>query len=209
MTTEPGARGGAEESREAVAGSGGIDAGPPPEPEEKRLMAILHLGMLLWATAAIAIMVSAFGNGETGPLAPSSAPSLAADAATLRDVTTESNARSVDGSQRLMASTVIEGMAIYDRRGVRLGSVSALVLDLRSGQVAYAVLSLGGLPGSGDTRYPVPWKALAYDADRGGYVAELDKNRLQGAPCYPAGETPDWGNPAFGRRIDGFYGFSI
>jgi len=40
----------------------------------------------------------------------------------------------------------------------------------RSGQVAYAVMSFGGLFGLGEKQYPLPWNELTYDTSRGGYV---------------------------------------
>jgi hypothetical protein len=41
---------------------------------------------------------------------------------------------------------------------------------------------------------------------QGGYVVDLDKDRLQGAPSYSSREAPDWGDPGYGRRIDDYHG---
>ena len=51
-----------------------------------------------------------------------------------------------------------------------------------------------------------PWRALTYDTGQGGYVVDLDKDRLRGAPSYTGSEAPDWRDPAYGRRIDDYYG---
>jgi sporulation protein YlmC with PRC-barrel domain len=111
-----------------------------------------------------------------------------------------------DETDRLIASDKVEGTAVYNRRGERLGSIYNFMVDKRSGQVAYAVLSFGGFLGIGDSYYPLPWKALTYDTGQGGYVVDLDKSRLEGAPSYAPSEIPDWGDPSFGRRIDDYYG---
>jgi hypothetical protein len=108
-------------------------------------------------------------------------------------------------TDRLIASDKVEGTAVYNRQNERLGSVYNFMVDKRSGQVAYAVLSFGGFLGIGDSYYPLPWKALSYDTKMGGYVVDLDKDRLQGAPSYAA-EAADWNDPAYGRRIDEYYG---
>jgi hypothetical protein len=42
------------------------------------------------------------------------------------------------------------------------------MIDKRSGQVQYAVLSFGGFLGIGDDYYPLPWQSLTYDESLGG-----------------------------------------
>jgi sporulation protein YlmC with PRC-barrel domain len=111
-----------------------------------------------------------------------------------------------DETDRLISSNKVEGTAVYNRQGERLGSIYNFMVDKRSGQVEYAVLSFGGFLGIGDSYYPLPWKSLKYDTGQGGYVVDLDKDRLQGAPSYSRGEAPDWSNPGYGRQIDDYYG---
>ena len=42
----------------------------------------------------------------------------------------------------------------------------AQMLDVRSGRVAYAVLSQGGFLGVGTTLHAIPWSALTLDTDK-------------------------------------------
>ncbi|GGC76043.1 PRC-barrel domain-containing protein [Chelatococcus reniformis] len=44
-----------------------------------------------------------------------------------------------------------------------------VILDKVSGDVAYAVLSVGGFLGMGADYHPLPWKLLSYDTTLGGY----------------------------------------
>ena len=122
--------------------------------------------------------------------------------------TTETGSGTVatDETDRLIASNKVEGTAVYNRQGERLGSVYNFMVDKRSGQVEYAVMSFGGFLGIGDSYHPLPWKSLTYDTSQGGYVVDLDKNRLQGAPSYSSSEAPDWSDPSYSRRIDDYYG---
>ena len=83
-----------------------------------------------------------------------------------------------DETDRLIASNKVEGTAVYNRQGERLGSVYNFMVDKRSGQVEYAVMSFGGFLGIGDSYHPLPWKSLTYDTSQGGYVVDLDKDRL-------------------------------
>ena len=111
-----------------------------------------------------------------------------------------------DETDRLIASNKVEGTAVYNRQGERLGEVYNFMVDKYSGQVAYAVMSFGGFLGIGGSYHPLPWKVLDYDTRMGGYVVDLDKDKLQGAPSFTRDETPDWGNRDWGTRVHDYYG---
>src|SRR5688500_155350 len=125
----------------------------------------------------------------------------------MQNVTAGSGASGVatDETDRLIASDKVEGTAVYNRQGERLGTVYNFMVDKRSGQVAYAVMSLGGFLGMGESYHPLPWKVLTYDTSLGGYVVDLDKDRLTNAPSYTASESPRWDRD-YGNRIDRYYG---
>ena len=112
-------------------------------------------------------------------------------------------------TDRLIASDKVEGTAVYDREGERLGSISNFMVDKRSGHDVYAVMSFGGFLGLGDSCYPLPWKALDYDTSMGGYVVDLNKEQLERAQSYAGQEGADWGDAADGRRIDEYYGYGL
>ena len=99
-----------------------------------------------------------------------------------------SRSLATDETRDLIASDKVEGTAVYDRKGERLGSVYNFMVGKRSGQVAYAVMSFGGWLGMGESYHPLPWHTLTYDTDLGGYVVGLTKDRLRNAPSHKAGE---------------------
>lgn len=105
----------------------------------------------------------------------------------------------------LIASDRVEGTAVYNRAGERLGHISNFMVDKRSGQVRYAVLSFGGFLGLGHDHYPLPWSMLNYDTDKGGYVVDLTKEMLDNAPRHLPGEQPDY-NDTYGRSVFQYYG---
>jgi PRC-barrel domain len=102
------------------------------------------------------------------------------------------NSRSIatDETRDLIASDKVEGTAVYDRDGERLGSVYNFMVGKRSGQVAYAVMSFGGWLGMGESYHPLPWSTLTYDTGLGGYVVNLTKERLRNAPATRPGRSP-------------------
>lgn len=105
----------------------------------------------------------------------------------------------------IISSDKVEGTAVYDPSGEKLGSVDDLMIDKKSGQVRYAVLEYGGFLGLGTDRYPLPWGALKYDTSKEGYVVALDKKRLEGGPRYPYNDRPEYSD-AFGRKVHDYYG---
>jgi hypothetical protein len=111
-----------------------------------------------------------------------------------------------DETPGLIASDKVEGTRVYNRAGESLGSIYNLMIDKRSGQVQYAVMSFGGFLGMGSSYHPLPWRTLNYDTGLDGYVVDIDKERLRDAPSYAADETPSWTDPQYGRRIDDYYG---
>jgi hypothetical protein len=105
----------------------------------------------------------------------------------------------------LISSDKVEGTAVYNGAGEKLGSVYNLMVDKRSGRVAYAVMSFGGFLGMGSSYHPLPWEQLTYDRSKGGYVVNLSREQLEGAPAYSDTEAPMWDDPAYSRGIDDYY----
>ena len=116
---------------------------------------------------------------------------------------------SKDETDRLISSSKVEGTTVYDRQGERLGTVSHFMVDKYTGQVAYAVMASEISPGSGTSHHPLPWRVLTYDTRLGGYVVDLDRGKLEGAPRYKVGEEPDWADQAYGKSIHDYYGVPL
>jgi hypothetical protein len=111
-----------------------------------------------------------------------------------------------DETSDLISSDKVEGTAVYNRGSEKLGSIHSVMIDKVSGKVSYAVMSFGGFLGIGDRYHPLPWHVLTYDTGQGGYVVDLDRNVLEGAPSYSSTEMPDWSDPEWSRRVENYYG---
>jgi len=107
----------------------------------------------------------------------------------------------------LIGSDKVEGTYVYDAKGEHMGSIERVMIDKRSGQVAYAVLSFGGFLGLGSDYYPIPWDALSYDTRLGGYRLNITAEQLKGAPKY-AGDSWDWDDRERSRTVSDYYGAS-
>lgn len=110
-----------------------------------------------------------------------------------------------DETNNLIASDKVEGTSVYNLQGEKLGSVHHFMVGKRSGKVSYAVMSFGGFLGIGESYHPLPWEALTYDTGLNGYVVDIDKERLTGAPSYAQGNDPPY-DRAYGTQVYGYYG---
>jgi len=106
----------------------------------------------------------------------------------------------------LIAADKVEGTAVYNTQGESLGTIHNVMIEKRSGKVAYAIMSFGGFLGMGKEYHPLPWNLLKYDTDRGGYVVNLDKRKLEGAPHYSDEQSVAWGDAAWDRKVHDYYG---
>ena len=112
-----------------------------------------------------------------------------------------------DETSNLISSEKVDGTAVFNRNREKLGTIHHFMVGKRNGRVEYAVMSFGGLFGMGESYHPLPWDALTYDTDQGGYVVDLDKDRLEGAPSYARGQEPTF-DREYGERVYGHYGLS-
>jgi hypothetical protein len=110
-----------------------------------------------------------------------------------------------DETDCLISSEKVDGTAVYNRNGDRLGTVDHLMIDKFTGQVEYAVMSFGGFLGMGESYNPVPWRSLTYDVNLGGYVIGTDRSRLESAPRYTTSDQPNWSDRAYTERVDDYW----
>ena len=113
-------------------------------------------------------------------------------------------AGSPTGHAMLMSPDDAKGMAIRGRGGDKLGTIDRLILDKRTGQAAFVILSSGGFLGLGQSYHPLPWSAFRYDEKQDGYVVSIDKRLLEGAPGYRPDSAPLF-DQAYGQRVTEYY----
>ena len=107
---------------------------------------------------------------------------------------------------RLMGADTLIGEDVYNRQDEDLGDIKEIMLDMRSGQVAYAVLSFGGWLGMGDKLFAVPWQALQLDTDNKRFMLDVSKEHLKNAPGFDKDNWPDMASADFNTQMHSFYG---
>jgi sporulation protein YlmC with PRC-barrel domain len=107
---------------------------------------------------------------------------------------------------RLMGADTLIGEDVYNRQEESLGDIKEIMLDMREGKVAYAVLSFGGWLGMGDKLFAVPWQALQLDTVNKRFLLDVSKDHLKNAPGFDKDSWPDMGSVEFSTQMHNFYG---
>jgi sporulation protein YlmC with PRC-barrel domain len=87
-----------------------------------------------------------------------------------------------------------------------LGGINDVMLEPRTGQINYAVLSFGGFLGFGEKLFAVPWSAMTLDRNKRCFVLDVDKDRLKDAPGFDKDVWPDMADPEWAAKIHTYYG---
>lgn len=106
----------------------------------------------------------------------------------------------------LMGADTLLGNDVYNHKEEDLGDVKEIMLDMRNGQVAYAVLSFGGFLGMGDKLFAVPWNALTLDTENKRFILNVDKERLKEAPGFDKDNWPDMADRTWASGVHAYYG---
>src|SRR5271170_6346121 len=90
---------------------------------------------------------------------------------------------------RLIASDKVEGTAVRNLNGDKVGTIERVMIDKRTGKVAYAVMSFGGILGMGQDYVALPWHLLRYNENLDAYELNITEDQLRGAPAAVQGWT--------------------
>ena len=111
---------------------------------------------------------------------------------------------------RVLSANSIIGNKVVNTEGEQLGNIKDLMVDLDDTQIAYAVLSFGGLLGLGDKLFAIPLDALTIDTHNQSVVLDVDKEVLKNAPGFDKNHWPDNAQYEAGWLLDiyEYYGYS-
>jgi hypothetical protein len=109
-------------------------------------------------------------------------------------------------SMNLIKAGDLKDNKVKNRSNEDLGKIEELMIHMDSGRIAYAVLSFGGILGIGNKLFAIPWSALSFNRDRGEFILDVPKDRLENAPGFDKDNWPDMANPDWGENVHKFYG---
>ncbi len=108
------------------------------------------------------------------------------------------------GPEVMDAATLI-GDPVVNASGEDLGKIEAIMLDVTTGRVAYAVLSFGGFLGLGSKLFAIPWSALTLDAGEKRFILNVSKELLEKAPGFDKDHWPSMADSTWATEIHAYY----
>lgn len=108
----------------------------------------------------------------------------------------------------LMGADTLIGNDVFNRNGESLGDIKELMIDMATGQIAYAVMSFGGFLGMGDKLFAVPWQALVLDTTNKRFTLGVSKEALKDAPGFDKDHWPSMADKTWAGGVHRFYGTS-
>ncbi len=108
----------------------------------------------------------------------------------------------------LMGADTLIGDEVYNLQNEHLGEIKEIMLDMRTGRVAYAVMAAGGVFSLGERLFAIPWDALTLDTVNKRFTLAVAKERIENAPGFDADHWPDMANPQWASQVKDYYGGS-
>ncbi len=180
-------------------------------------MKTMKLYSLIGAMASLSLCAGAMsGTANSASNANPSQPRITHSAG---DDATRGDATSVKNPPCIHLAKDVIGMKVVNPQGEKIGKIDDVVVR-PSGEVAYAVLSFGGVMGLGDKLFAMPWTVLnsrvgsatkpeESDAlvkdDKLTVILPLDKDRMKKAPGFDKNNWPVMANADWAKDIDAYY----
>jgi sporulation protein YlmC with PRC-barrel domain len=105
----------------------------------------------------------------------------------------------------IMTAATLDGNKVISADGEHVGKISDIMLDVRSGRVAYAVLSEGGFLGMGNTLHAIPWSALTLDTDEKCFRVDLPAQGIEDDPGFDKDHWPSMADVSWGTQMHDYY----
>lgn len=106
---------------------------------------------------------------------------------------------------QVMAADTLQGDSVRNDANEDLGEITDIMIDVPTGRVAYAVMSVGGVLGIGDKLFAIPWSALRLDTENKCFRMNVAKDRFEQAPGFDKDHWPTMADKRWAEDIHSFY----
>lgn len=107
--------------------------------------------------------------------------------------------------KRLTATSIV-GDKVENPEGENLGRIDNLMINLRSGQVEYAVIQFGSFLGMGGKLFAIPFSELHLDPKREIFIINRDREYLSKMPGFDQTHWPDTNEHIYFNDVDNYWG---
>lgn len=109
----------------------------------------------------------------------------------------------------MLSSKSMVGNKVCNRDHEDVGEIKDFMVDTKSGQLEYAVLSFGSFLGMGEKLFAVPFRALNLDTKNKSFILDVDKELLKKAPGFDKDNWPNMADQTWAQNIHSFYGAQV
>lgn len=112
--------------------------------------------------------------------------------------------------KKLVRMSEVDDAKLFDKNGTHIGDIEEVVLDAKTGKVAYAAVSFEDeFIKKNDQLTMVPWDMIRQsEKATPGYVLNVDKMKLEGATYFPRDAWPNINEFAWNKRVYDYYAVS-
>jgi sporulation protein YlmC with PRC-barrel domain len=110
--------------------------------------------------------------------------------------------------RNLITASQLIGENVINSRDEDIGKIKEILLNLRTGKIAYVVLSFGGFLGMGDKLFAIPFQLMKIDPKKEYVILDIDKSKLKNAPGFDKQHWPDMNDSKWVDSIENYYLFS-
>ena len=107
--------------------------------------------------------------------------------------------------RRSIGTSTLVGSDVYNYDDEHIGDVKEIMLNLFTGEIAYVVLSFGGIFGLGEKLFAIPWKAYTLDSTHQTLILNESKERLENAPGFDKECWPNMAEKGWINEVHTFY----
>jgi sporulation protein YlmC with PRC-barrel domain len=108
----------------------------------------------------------------------------------------------------LMGAKTLIGDHVHNLQDEHLGEIKEFMLDMRTGKIAYAVMSSGGILSIGEKLFAVPFQALKLDTVNKRFTMNVTKERIENAPGFDTDNWPNMADQQWVSQLHTYYGTS-
>ena len=107
---------------------------------------------------------------------------------------------------QVMAADTLTGDPVRNDAGEDLGEITDIMIDVPTGRVAYAVMSVGGVLGVGSKLFAIPWSAMQLDTQNKCFRLNVARERFDEAPGFDKDHWPTMADQRWAEDVHSFYG---
>jgi sporulation protein YlmC with PRC-barrel domain len=109
----------------------------------------------------------------------------------------------------LMSGNTMAGEHVHNKKNEHLGDIKEFMLDMRTGKVAYAVLSFGGVSIIGEKLFAVPFSILELDTVKICFALDVEEDRFENGPGFDSNNWQNMADQSWSDGINDYYALFV